>query len=75
MLLSKALQRGYGSKYIEDDSDLDNVRDMPGFKAMVRTVGLGKMSRQTEDKPNPIPEFIGIESTPSPNSAPTGLEK
>ncbi len=59
--LSRAIQRGYGSDWIDKDSDLDSIRDLPGFRAIARTVGLGKKLDKTEEEPDPVITFIDID--------------
>ncbi len=56
--LSTAIQRGYGSGVMADDQDLDSLRSMPGFQAILRTTRLGKPPVQDDESSvDPVEEF------------------
>lgn len=56
--LSSAIQRGYGAATITDDQDLDSLRSMPGFQAILRTTRLGRPPVQDNElSSDPIDEF------------------
>jgi eukaryotic-like serine/threonine-protein kinase len=59
--LSSAIQRGYGAGVIDEDEDLNSLREMPGFQAILRTTQLGKPPRQEDEPTDPIEEFSNSE--------------
>ncbi len=65
--LSKALQAGYGSDALTDDTDLDALRGSEGFQSLLKTVELGYRIQTRKTRPNSTrPNSTRPNSTPPP---------
>ncbi len=73
--LSKAIQKGYGAEKIKNDSDLDSLREMDDFGAILRTVEMGNRIRAKGKKRTPAAEFVDVDSINSTDEPPSGPEQ
>ena len=57
-LLALAIQNGYGANDFEEDTDLDSLREMPGYQAIKKTIWLSSSLRGKRNRKPETPEFF-----------------
>ncbi len=73
--LSKAIQKGYGGEAIKDDADLDSLRELDEFKAILDTVRVGDVIRAKGKQTKPGAEFSNVDSINSTEEPPSESEQ